>query len=89
MTPAPDPPSPALPDPVLARLGTGPQPLGELLGPLGMRRQPLHANRLCDDRRPLEHDDQDRAVLWVSAALEVTHQRVALVEETYLEPVLW
>jgi hypothetical protein len=34
-------------------------------------------------------DDQDRAVLLVSAALEVGHERVALVEETYLEPVVW
>jgi hypothetical protein len=30
--------SPALPGPVVARLRTGPQPLGGLLGPLGMRR---------------------------------------------------
>jgi hypothetical protein len=37
----------------------------------------------------LEYDDQDRAVLLVSAALEVATDRVALVEETYLEPVLW
>jgi chorismate-pyruvate lyase len=86
--------SPALPDPVLARLRTGPQPLGELLGPLGMRRRTLHANRLCDYRLcdyrpPLDYDDQDRAVLAVSAALEVAHERVALVEETYLESVLW
>jgi hypothetical protein len=36
-----------------------------------------------------EYDDQDRAVLRVSAVLEVAHERVALVEETYLEPVLW
>ena len=68
---------------------TQPQPLGELLGPLGMRRRTLRANRLCDYSRPLEYDDQDRAVLLVSAALEVAHERVALVEETYLEPVLW
>ena len=81
--------SPALPGPVVARLRTGPQPLGELLGPLGMRRRTLGASRLCDYRRPLEYDDQDRAVLRVSAALEVAHERVALVEETYLEPVLW
>ena len=81
--------SPALPGPVVARLRTGPQPLGELPGPLGMRRRTLRANRLCDYGRPLEHDDQDRAVLLVSAALEVAHERVALVEETYLEPVLW
>jgi chorismate-pyruvate lyase len=81
--------SPALPGPVVARLRTGPQPLGELLGPLGMRRRTLRANRLCDYSRPLEYDDQDRAVLRVSAALEVAHERVALVEETYLEPVLW
>jgi chorismate-pyruvate lyase len=81
--------SPALPGPVVARLRTGPRPLGELLGPLGMRRHTLHANRLCDYRRPLEYDDQDRAVLVVSAALEVGDERVALVEETYLEPVLW
>jgi hypothetical protein len=81
--------SPALPDLVVARLRTGPQPLGELLGPLGMRRRTLRASRRCDYRRPLQYDDHDRAVLWVSAALEVAHQRVALVEETYLEPVLW
>jgi hypothetical protein len=81
--------SPALPGPVVARLRSGPQPLGELLGPLGMRRRLLGASRLCDYRRPLEYDDQDRAVLRVSAALEVAHERVALVEETYLEPVLW
>jgi hypothetical protein len=81
--------SPALPDPVVARLRTGPQPLGGLLGPLGMRRRTLHAGRLFDYRRPLEFDDQDRAVLAVSAALEVGDERVALVEETYLEPVLW
>jgi chorismate-pyruvate lyase len=81
--------SPALPGPVVARLRSGPQPLGELLGPLGMRRRTLGASRLCDYRRPLEYDDQDRAVLRVSAALEVAHERVALVEETYLEPVLW
>jgi hypothetical protein len=60
-----------------------------LLGPLGMRRRTLGANRRYDYRRPLEHDDQDRAVLGVSAALDVAHERVALVEETYLEPVLW
>jgi chorismate-pyruvate lyase len=81
--------SPVLPGPVVARRRTGPQPLGELLGPLGMRRRTLRANRLCDYSRPLEYDDQDRAVLLVSAALEVAHERVALVEETYLEPVLW
>jgi hypothetical protein len=81
--------SPALPGPVVAGLRRGPQPLGELLGPLGMRRRTLRASRLCDYRRPLEHDDQDRAVLGVSAALEVGHERVALVAETYLEPVLW
>ena len=81
--------SPALPGPVVARLRTGPQPLGELLGPLGMRRRTLHTSRLFDYRRPLHYDDQDRAVLGVSAALEVAHERVALVEETYLEPVLW
>ena len=81
--------SPALPDPVVARLRTGPQPLGELLGPLGMRRRTLRANRRYDYSRPLEYDDQDRAVLGVSAALDVAHERVALVEETYLEPVLW
>jgi chorismate-pyruvate lyase len=81
--------SPALPGPVVARLRTGPQPLGELLGPLGMRRRTLGANRLFDYRRPLEYDDQDRAVLGVSAALEVADERVALVEESYLEPVLW
>ena len=81
--------SPALPGPVVARLRTGPQPLGELLGPLGMRRRTLHTSRLRDYRRPLHYDDQDRAVLRVSAALEVAHERVALVEETYLEPVLW
>ena len=81
--------SPALPGPVVARLRTGPQPLGELLGPLGMRRRTLHTSRLCDYSRPLHYDDQDRAVLGVSAALEVAHERVALVEETYLEPVLW
>jgi hypothetical protein len=60
-----------------------------LLGPLGRRRRTLRANRLCDYSGPLEYDDQDRAVLVVSAALEVAHERVALVEETYLEPVLW
>jgi hypothetical protein len=81
--------SPALPGPVVERLRTGPQPLGELLGPLGMWRRTLHANRLCDYSLPLQYDDQDRAVLGVSAALEVAHERVALVEETYLEPVLW
>jgi hypothetical protein len=81
--------SPALPDPLVARLRTGPHPLGALLGPLGMRRRTLRASRLWDYRRPLEHDDQDRAVLGVSAALEVAEERVALVEETYLEPVLW
>jgi chorismate-pyruvate lyase len=81
--------SPALPGPVVARLRTGPQPLGELLGPLGMRRRTLHTSRLCDYSRPLHYDDQDRAALGVSAALEVAHERVALVEETYLEPVLW
>ena len=81
--------SPALPSPVVARLRTGPQPLGEVLGPLGMRRHTLGVSRRWDYRRPIGYDDQDRAVLWVSAALEVAHQRVALVEETYLEPVLW
>jgi chorismate-pyruvate lyase len=81
--------SPALPGPVVARLRTGPRPLGELLGPLGLRRRTLRASRLFDYGRPLEHDDQDRAVLGVSAALEVADERVALVEETYLEPVLW
>lgn len=81
--------SPVLPGPVVARLRMGPQPLGALLGPLGMRRRMLRASRLCDYSRPLEHDDQDRAVLGVSAALEVLHERVALVEETYLEPALW
>ena len=81
--------SPALPGPVVARLRSGPQPLGELLGPLGSRRRTLRASRLWDYRRPLAYDDQDRAVLAVSAALEVAHERVALVEETYLEPVLW
>ena len=81
--------SPALPGPVVARLRTGPQPLGELLGPLGMRRRTLHTSRLCDYSRPLHYDDQDRAVLGVAAALEVAQERVALVEETYLEPVLW
>jgi hypothetical protein len=74
---------------VVARLRTGPQPLGELLGPLGMRRRTLGANRLCDYSWPLEYDDQDRAVLAVSAALEVADEWVALVRETYLEPVLW
>jgi chorismate-pyruvate lyase len=81
--------SPALPDPVVAQLRTGPQPLGELLGPLGMRRRTLRTARRWDYRLPLEHDDQDRAVLGVSAVLEVAQERVALVEETYLEPVLW
>jgi hypothetical protein len=81
--------SPALPGLVVAGLRTGPQPLGELLGPLGMRRRTLHATRLWDYRRPLAYDDQDRAVLVVSAALEVADERVALVEETYFEPVLW
>jgi chorismate-pyruvate lyase len=81
--------SPALPGLVVARLRTGPQPLGELLRPLGMRRRTLGASRLWDYSRPLEYDDQDRAVLGVSATLEVAHERVALVEETYLEPVLW
>jgi chorismate-pyruvate lyase len=81
--------SPALPGPVMARLRTGPQPLGELLGPLGMRRRTLRANRLCDYSHLLEYDDQDRAVLRVAAALDVADERVALVEETYLEPVLW
>jgi chorismate-pyruvate lyase len=81
--------SPALPGPVVARLRSGPQPLGQLLGPLGMRRRTLRASRLYDYSRPLEYDDQDRAVLGVSAALEVADERVALVEETYLEPVLW
>jgi chorismate-pyruvate lyase len=81
--------SPALPGPVVARLRSGPQPLGKLLAPLGMRRRTLHAGRLFDYRRPLEFDDQDRAVLVVSAALDVGDERVALVEETYLEPVLW
>ena len=81
--------SPALPGPVVARLRTGPQPLGELLGPLGMRRRTLHTSRLCDYSRPLHYDDQDRAVLGVAAALEVAQERVALVEKTYLEPVLW
>jgi hypothetical protein len=61
--------SPALPGPVVARLRTGPQPLGELLGPLGLRRRTLRASRLYDYRQPLEYDDQDRAVLGVSAAL--------------------
>jgi hypothetical protein len=81
--------SPALPGPVVSRLREGPQPLGELLGPLGMRRRTLGFSRRWDYRRPLAYDDQDRAVLGVSAALEVADQRVALVEETYLEPVLW
>jgi chorismate-pyruvate lyase len=81
--------SPALPGPVVARLRTGLQPLGELLGPLGMRRRTLRASRLWYYSQPLEYDDQDRAVLVVSAALEVGDERVALVEETYLEPVLW
>lgn len=45
--------------------------------------------RLRDDHRPIAYDDQDRAVLFVSATLEVAGERVALVEETYLEPVLW
>jgi hypothetical protein len=81
--------SPALPGPVVARLRTGPQPLGALLGPLGMRRRTLRASRRWDYRLPLAYDDQDREVLGVSAVLEVAHQRVALVEETYLEPVLW
>ena len=81
--------SPALPDPVVARLRRGPQPLGELLSPLGMRRRTLRVNRRWDYRRPLAHDDQDRAVLGVSAALEIADERVALVEESYLEPVLW
>ena len=81
--------SPALPGPVVARLRTGPQPLGELLGPLGMRRRTLGSGRLRDYSRRLEYDDQDRAVLAVSAALEVADERVALVRETYLEPVLW
>jgi chorismate-pyruvate lyase len=81
--------SPALPGPVVARLRTGPQPLGELLGPLGMRRRTLRATRRWDYSLPLEYDDQDRAVLGVSAALDVADERVALVEETYLEPVLW
>jgi hypothetical protein len=74
---------------MVARLRTGPQPLGELLGPLGMRRRTLRASRRWDYSLPLEYDDHDRAVLWVSAALEVADERVALVEETYLEPVLW
>jgi chorismate-pyruvate lyase len=81
--------SPALPGPVVVRLRTGPQPLGELLAPLGMRRRTLGASRRYDYRRPFAYDDQDRAVLGVSAALEVGDERVALVEETYLEPVLW
>jgi hypothetical protein len=81
--------SPALPGPVVAGLRTGPQSLGELLGPLGLRRRTLRASRRYDYRRPLAYDDQDRAVLVVSAALDVAHERVALVEETYLEPVLW
>jgi chorismate-pyruvate lyase len=81
--------SPALPSPVVARLRTGPQPLGELLDPLDMRRRTLGASRLWDYSLPLEYDDQDRAVLGVSAALDVADERVALVEETYLEPVLW
>ena len=59
-----------------------------LPGPVVARRT-LRASRLWDYRRPIAYDDQDRAVLAVSAALEVAHERVALVEETYLEPVLW
>jgi hypothetical protein len=47
------------------------------------------ASRLWDYSLPLEYDDQDRAVLGVSAALDVADEQVALVEETYLEPVLW
>jgi hypothetical protein len=81
--------SPALPGPVVARLRSGPRPLGALLGPLGLRRRTLRASRLFDYGLPLAYDDQDRAVLGVSAALEVADERVALVEETYLEPVLW
>ena len=54
-----------------------------------MRRRTLRATRRWDYSLPLEYDDQDRAVLGVSAALDVADERVALVEETYLEPVLW
>jgi len=81
--------SPVLPDRWWRGCARGRSRWGELLGPLGMRRCTLRANRLCDYSRRLEYDDQDRAVLLVSAALEVAHERVALVEETYLEPVLW
>jgi hypothetical protein len=80
---------PTLPDLVVQRLRSGPQPLGELLGPLGMVRRTLATSRLYDYHRPLDHDDHDRAVLGISATLELAHQRVALVHETYLEPVLW
>ena len=81
--------SPALPGPVMTRLRTGPQPRGELLAPLGMRRRTLHTTRRYDYRRPLHYDDQDRAVLGVAATLDVAHERVAPVQETYLKPVLW
>jgi hypothetical protein len=54
-----------------------------------MRRRTLRTSRPYAYRRPLHYDDQDRAVLGVSAALEVAGERVALVEETDLEPVLW
>jgi hypothetical protein len=54
-----------------------------------MRRCTLRASRLWDYGRPLAYDDQDRAVLLVSATLAVADGRVALVEETYLEPLRW
>jgi hypothetical protein len=54
-----------------------------------MRRCTLRASRLWDYSRPLAYDDQDRAVLLVSATLAVADGRVALVEETYLEPLRW
>jgi hypothetical protein len=60
-----------------------------LLSPLGMRRRTLHTSRRFDYHRPLHYHDQDRAALAVSATLEIAHQQVALVKETYLEPILW
>jgi hypothetical protein len=72
--------SPALPPGCVDQLRHGGQSLGDVLRPIGLRRHTTGVNRLFDYRLPVVHDDHDRPVLLITAALHT---------ETYLEPVLF
>jgi hypothetical protein len=81
--------SPVLPVACVEQLRHGGQSLADVLRPMGLYRHTTGVNRLFDYRLPVGHDDHDRPVLLVTAALHVSGERVALATETYLEPVLF